>query len=110
MNNCIIITPCQLRSNSQIYLDLYIERKTEKLIRGTIKYEDGAPIKNAVVILYVTYKNCENIIKKEKIAYTSTIETGEFAFIIDISKYNCCNYTLEVFNPITYPTKSCHNM
>lgn len=110
MDNSIIITPFELRNNSQIYMNLYIDKKDEKLIRGTIKYEDGFLTKNAVVLLYVTYKNNENQIKKERISYTLTNELGEFAFIVDISKYNNCSYTIEAFNPITSPKNFCHNM
>lgn len=72
-----------------------------RVIEGTILDYYNKPLANATVVLSVKYCDSRYNNYTEKIGYTTSNIHGKFAFSIDISKYNQCEFILETFNPIT---------
>ena len=72
-----------------------------RIIEGVVLDYNNKPICNATVVLSVKYCNICYYEHTEKIGYTTSDIYGRFAFSIDISCYDKCEFILETFNPIT---------
>lgn len=70
----------------------------KRLIEGHVSDSNNNPVSDSLVMLYVNYKNKENIEVTEKIAYTTTNFFGKFSFLINLSDFPKCTFILEAYN------------
>ena len=71
-----------------------------RIIEGIVLDYHNKPICNATVVLSVRYCSICYYGHTEKIGYTTSDIDGRFAFSIDISCYDKCEFILETFNPL----------
>jgi len=70
-------------------LIVVLEQENRSAIHGVVKFPNGAPVKNALVKLFLKKNNCDMV----PITFTFTDECGQFLFGVESGK----DYVIKVF-------------